>query len=91
MNNRISPSCNLQSGFLKKRILLLSFILITTLFWLFKAQNLKFTFKEANLLPDYHQENIIYNEFTSHFGDEGNSIVIGIKDSISFLFTNNKF
>jgi len=67
---------------LKKRILLLSFILITTLFWLFKAQNLKFTFKEANLLPDYHQENIIYNEFTSHFGDEGNSIVIGIKDSI---------
>tara|TARA_B100001059_G_scaffold149943_1_gene149791 strand:+ start:15273 stop:17573 length:2301 start_codon:yes stop_codon:yes gene_type:complete len=67
---------------LKKRILLLSFILITTLFWIFKAQNLKFTFKEANLLPDYHQENIIYNEFTSHFGDEGNSIVIGIKDSI---------
>ena len=67
---------------LKKRILLLSFILITTLFWLFKAQNLKFTFKEANLLPDYHQENIIYNEFTSYFGDEGNSIVIGIKDSI---------
>ena len=67
---------------LKKRILLLSFILITTLFWLFKAQNLKFTFKEANLLPDYHQENIIYNEFTSHFGDEGNSIVIGIQDSI---------
>ena len=67
---------------LKKRILLLSFILITTLFWLFKAQNLKFTFKEANLLPDYHQENIIYNEFTSHFGDEGSSIVIGIKDSI---------
>ena len=67
---------------LKKRILLLSFILITTLFWLFKAQNLRFTFKEANLLPDYHQENIIYNEFTSHFGDEGSSIVIGIKDSI---------
>ena len=67
---------------LKKRILLLFFILITTLFWLFKAQNLKFTFKEANLLPDYHQENIIYNEFTSHFGDEGNSIVIGIQDSI---------
>ena len=67
---------------LKKRILLLSFILITTLFWLFKAQNLKFTFKEADLLPDYHQENIIYNEFTSHFGDEGSSIVIGIKDSI---------
>ncbi len=67
---------------LKNRIFLLTFILITTLFWLFKSQNLKFTFKEANLLPDYHEENIIYNEFTSHFGDEGNSIVIGIKDSI---------
>ena len=49
---------------------------------------MRFTYTEANLLPDDHPINIEYNEFLDKFGEEGNLIVIGVKDST--LFTVKK-
>ena len=49
---------------------------------------MRFTYTEANLLPDEHQVNVEYNEFLSQFGEEGNLIILGVKDST--LFTVSK-
>ena len=49
---------------------------------------MRFTFTEANLLPDDHPENVSYNEFLSLFGEEGSVILIAIKDAN--LFTPEK-
>ena len=52
-------------------------------------KNMRFTYTEANLLPDDHEVNSAYNEFLSKFGEEGNLIAIGVKDSS--LFTSRNF
>ena len=49
---------------------------------------MRFTYTEANLLPDDHPINIEYNNFLDIFGEEGNLIVIGIKDSLLFTTEN---
>jgi len=52
-------------------------------------KNMRFTYTEANLLPDDHPTNIEYDTFLEKFGEEGNLIIMGIKDST--LFTPAKF
>lgn len=52
-------------------------------------QYMRFTYSEANLLPDDHEINIEYNKFLDKFGDEGNLIIMGVKDST--LFTPDNF
>jgi predicted RND superfamily exporter protein len=52
-------------------------------------KNMRFTYTEANLLPDDHPINLEYDHFLSHFGEEGNLIVMGVKDSS--IFTPEKF
>ena len=52
-------------------------------------KHMRFTYTEANLLPDNHEINVEYNKFLSKFGEEGNLIVIGVKDST--LFTPKNF
>jgi len=60
--------------------ILITIVLIT---FLFSTQwgNMRFTHTEANLLPDDHEVNIAYNNFLNKFGEEGNLIIIGVKDS----------
>ena len=55
----------------------------------FQWKNMRFTFTEANLLPEDHPINLEYDQFLNHFGEEGNLIVIGVKDSS--IFTPKKF
>lgn len=50
---------------------------------------MKFSYTEANLLPSDHEINKEYDEFLELFGEEGNVIIIGVKDST--LFTTEKF
>ncbi|WP_310991508.1 efflux RND transporter permease subunit [Aequorivita marina] len=81
-------------GFIARFILrnrtgiLIVIALITVLLGL-QWKNMRFTFTEANLLPDDHPVNIEYDKFLSHFGEEGNLIVMGVKDSS--IFTPEKF
>jgi len=49
---------------------------------------MRFTYTEANLLPDDHEINLEYNKFLDTFGEEGNLIVLGIKDSSFFTPKN---
>ena len=52
-------------------------------------KHMRFTYTEANLLPDDHEINLDYKAFLDQFGEEGNLIVLGVKDST--LFTPEKF
>ncbi|WP_299222899.1 efflux RND transporter permease subunit [uncultured Psychroserpens sp.] len=73
---------------LRNKIGILITIILATLFFSYQWKHMRFTYTEANLLPDDHQVNIIYNDFLEIFGEEGNLIVLGVKDST--LFTVEK-
>ena len=73
---------------LRNKISILIVILITTIFFAMQWDKMRFTYTEANLLPEDHPVNITYNNFLEIFGEEGNLIVLGIKDST--LFTVEK-
>ncbi|MCB0448384.1 MAG: RND family transporter, partial [Gelidibacter sp.] len=73
---------------LRNKIGILIVIALMTLFLATKWENMRFTYTEANLLPYDHEVNITYQEFLDVFGEEGNLIVLGVKDSS--LFTVEK-
>lgn len=74
---------------LRNRILIILLLVSATIFFISNWKYIKFSNSEANLLPDDHEVNLEYIDFTDKFGEEGNLIVIGIKDSL--LFTTNNF
>lgn len=73
---------------LRNRILFLLFLVSTTAFLALQWDNMRFTYTEANLLPDDHEINLEYQAFLDKFGEEGNLIVMAIKDEQ--LFTPEK-
>lgn len=73
---------------LRNKIIILVIIALATLFLSTQWKYMRFTFTEANLLPDDNEVNITYNEFLKIFGEEGNLVVLGVKDST--LFTVEK-
>lgn len=50
---------------------------------------MRFSNSQANLLPDHHPVNLEYLSFLKQFGEEGNVVVLAVKDSS--LFTPEKF
>ncbi|GAA3508945.1 MMPL family transporter [Aquimarina addita] len=73
---------------LRNRAIIFITIIGITVFLGFQWKHMRFSFSEANLLPDDHEVNLKYQEFLKKFGDEGNLIVIAIQDST--LFTPKK-
>ena len=79
---------NVANLILKNRIIILLLILGLTFFWSNQWKNIQFTYTEAKLLPDDHPESLIYDDFKNKFGEEGNLIVIAVKDSLLFSEKN---
>ncbi len=78
------------AGFiLRNRYLVLICIALITVFLVDKTDNIRFSHTEANLLPKDHPVNIEYDQFLEIFGEEGNLIILGVKDST--VFTPKKF
>ncbi|SHI82987.1 efflux RND transporter permease subunit [Aquimarina spongiae] len=73
---------------LRNRAAIFIVIIGITVFLGFQWKNMRFSYTEANLLPDDHEVNIQYNQFLDKFGEEGNLIVLAVKDST--LFTPEK-
>ena len=65
---------------LRNRFKLLLLLFAVTTFWVTQWKHMRFTFTEANLLPDKHAENIRYNEFLELFGEEGNVLVLAVQN-----------
>ncbi|MEX0363578.1 MAG: RND family transporter, partial [Allomuricauda sp.] len=74
---------------LRNRILILLGVAAFTVFLAMQWKNMQFSNTEANILPDDHPATIQYNAFKSIFGEEGNAIVLAIRDSA--LFTPSNF
>lgn len=66
---------------LRNRFIILFLVALTTGFFGMQWNKMRFTYTEANLLPDDHPINLEYNNFLDIFGEEGNLIVMGVKDS----------
>ena len=73
---------------LRNRIAILTFIGLCTALMASQWGKMKFTYTEANLLPDDHPVNLHYEQFLNIFGEEGNLIVIGVKDNSLFSVKN---
>ena len=69
---------------LRNRITISAIILLITFFLVLQWKNVGMTYNEANLLPKNHIANKQYQQFLNTFGEEGNLVVIGIKDSTFF-------
>ncbi len=69
---------------LRNRILMLSIIVAITVLLALQWKNIRFTQTEANMLPDDNIVNIEYNAFLNKFGEEGNLVIIGVKDKTFF-------
>ncbi len=69
---------------LRNKIFILIAIIVATVFLSMQWKHMRFTYTEANMLPDDHEVNLTYNDFLEVFGEEGNLIVLGIKDSSVF-------
>ena len=69
---------------LRNKIVILIVIVLITIFLSTQWKYMRFTYTEANLLPNHHEVNQTYNDFLEIFGEEGNLIVIGVKDSTFF-------
>ena len=74
---------------LRNRILILLLIVAVTIFLAMQWDKMRFSSSQANLLPDHHPVNIKYQSFLKTFGEEGNVMVLAVKDSS--LFTPEKF
>lgn len=75
---------------LRNRITILIIIGLITIFLAYQWKNIQFTHSEANLLPDDHIVNKEYKAFLEKFGEEGNLIVVGIKDDAFLLQKHSK-
>ena len=73
---------------LRNRTLLLIVIGVITVLLASQWKHMRFTYTEANLLPDDHEVNVQYNKFLAEFGEEGNLIVLGVKDTALFTPAN---
>jgi len=74
---------------LRNRLVILAIIVGITIFMSTQWQHMRFSYTEANLLPDEHPVNIVYNDFLDKFGEEGNVIMLAVDDPA--LFTPEKF
>ena len=69
---------------LRNRLHIIGSILLITIFFSFQWKYIRFTYTEANLLPSKHPENIEYDAFVKIFGEEGNLMVIALKEDEFF-------
>lgn len=75
---------------LRNRLLIIAVIVGITIFLATQWQYMRFSFTEANLLPDDHPVNLVYDDFLDKFGEEGNMITIAVKDPLLFTPANFK-
>lgn len=74
---------------LRNRIIILTIIAAITVVMGMQWKYMRFTYTEANLLPDEHPVNQEYNKFLEVFGEEGNLIILAVKNQR--LFTPENF
>lgn len=65
---------------LRNKLILLTSVLVLTLFFGYHARNVQMSYEYASMLPQKDQAYKDYQKFIGIFGEEGNLIMIGIQD-----------
>jgi hypothetical protein len=65
---------------LRNKIAILVGVILVTVLLSTQWKYMRFTYTEANLLPDDHEVNLTYKNFLNIFGEEGNLVILGVKD-----------
>jgi membrane protein len=71
---------NIAGLILRNRITFLLLLVAITIGLASQWKYIRFTFTEANMLPDDHPVNMQYKNFLSKFGEEGNLILLALDD-----------
>ncbi|MGB2088205.1 MAG: efflux RND transporter permease subunit, partial [Psychroflexus salarius] len=74
----------IAGAILRNRILIISLITICTILLASQWKNMRFSYTEANLLPDDAEINLQYKSFETIFGNDGNLVTIATQDSTLF-------
>ena len=74
---------------LRNRILLIVLISVFTGYMAFKAQSVKLSYENTSLLSAKDSAMIEYQKFKAQYGEDGNVLMIGIKNPD--IFKLNKF
>lgn len=74
---------------LRNRILILLLLAGITFYLGTQWEHMRFSYTEANLMPADHEVNIEYDKFLEVFGEEGNLVILAVKDPA--LFTTKNF
>jgi len=78
---------------LRNRVVILILIALLTAFAVSQTKNIKYSYEEANLLPDDDPTSINYKSFKAKFGEEATMIIMGTSDSLVYtpkIFSNWK-
>ena len=73
---------------LKYRTILIVLLAIMTAFMGYKATQVQFSFRLAEIVPYNDPDNAYFRQFKEQFGDDGNMIAVGVKDSSIYKVEN---
>src|SRR3954465_9414358 len=79
----------ISSLIIKNRLLLLISTVLITLFMAYKAREVELTYDFVKVIPQDDPDFIYFNQFKKTFGEDGNILVVGLKDES--VFKLNKF
>ena len=74
---------------IRGRYVILALLVVFTYFLYIQSKKMHFSHSEANLLPSDHIVNVEYDHFLEIFGEEGNLIILAVKDPK--IFTTKTF
>ncbi len=66
---------------IKYRLLLISLLILVTAFLGYKGKDAKMSYSFAKLIPSDDPDMIFFEDFKKLFGEDGNVVAIGVKDS----------
>lgn len=66
---------------IKRRLLLVSILILITVFMAYKGKDAQMSYSFAKLVPSDDPAMIFFEEFKQLFGEDGNAVAIGVKDS----------
>lgn len=79
---------SLASFILRQRVPMLIVLGLITGFMAYQSRNVKLTYKFGGLLPDNDTTQVAYNQFIEDFGEDGNVLVVGLKDPSLYELDN---
>ncbi|MEM8938868.1 MAG: MMPL family transporter [Bacteroidota bacterium] len=79
---------NIAHFILRFRVSLMVLLAGITVFMGFQSRNIQWSFDLANIVPDDDPEMIYFKQFRKTFGEDGNIMAIGVKDSAIYDLEN---